>query len=201
MPQERYYELCEKVKDGATLYISYDGGIISGFEELTGLRVVETEKGGFSGKVLICDDKISYSQDGRLELMPITAEILAYDSNHRPIITQNRYGKGIVYFVAFAPEAMSVKRNGAFDSNLKKVYESCFEDTISKQPLKVLNENLYTTYHYASDKVYCVISNYSDEPQKLDFEVNKGYESSGIIDGNTNCEPYGIKIVELNKRI
>ena len=200
MPQERYNELCEKIKSGATLYISYNGGIISGFEELTGLRVIETEKGSFSDKLSICGEEISYIQDSRLELTPITADILAYDSSQRPVITKNHYGKGIVYFVAFAPEGMTVKRNGMFDGNLKKIYETCFENIISKQPLKILNENLYATYHYMSNEMYCVISNYSSEPQRLDYETRQGYETIEFIDSNTDCEPYGIKIIKFVKK-
>ncbi|MDD4295639.1 MAG: hypothetical protein PHC69_01615 [Ruminiclostridium sp.] len=44
MPKRRFVELMKRVAKGAALYISYEGGFVSSFEELTGLRVVTRKK-------------------------------------------------------------------------------------------------------------------------------------------------------------
>ena len=55
-------ELKEKVKAGAILYISYDGGFLSEFEEVTGITVTE-RKGELSSSDEFIDSKILHIND------------------------------------------------------------------------------------------------------------------------------------------
>lgn len=175
MPKDKYISLIAKIKKGAKLFISYNGGILSGFEELTGLSVIETEQGNFCEKTVISGYEIEYSQKRKLLSEPTTAEVLAKDSSGNPVLSRNKLGLGEVYFCAFAPEALSICKNSAFERNMHEIYKLCFNDILSDKPIKTKNDSLFVTEHYKDDELYCVICNYSNEDQSLDVDISPDY--------------------------
>lgn len=175
MNKDKYLALIDKVKCGATLFISYNGGILSGFEKLTGLSVIETEQGNFNGKTVISGCEIEYSQKSKLLLDATTANVLAKDSDGNPVLSCNNLGLGKVYFCAFAPEALSVCKNSAFTQDMHEIYRLCFSDILSNKPMKSKNDLLFVTEHYKNDELYCVISNYSNKDQHIDIDISPEY--------------------------
>ena len=175
MPKDKYISLIDKVKNGATLLVSYNGGILSGFEKLTGLSVIETEQGNFNGKTVISGYELEYTQKSKLSLKPTTAKVLAEDSDGNPVLSCNKLGLGKVYFCTFAPEALSVCKNSAFTQDMHEIYSLCFSDILSNKPIKSKNDLLFVTEHYKNDELYCVISNYSNKDQHIDIDISPEY--------------------------
>lgn len=201
MFKENYVKLLEKVNNGANLYISYDGGILSEFEKLTGLIIEYTEKGQFCGKTEINGKEIKYSQNNRIKIKSANAEVLAVDDKNMPVLTKYKYGHGYVYFSAFSPEALLLERKIPFSGNECEIYKKVFSETIKELPLKSADSNAYITYHYDNDKLYCVVNNYSDTEITLDFEVSPDYKITKIYNDKQNkCAPYEAVIVKLERR-
>ena len=114
-------KLEEKVKKGATLYISYDGGMLGDFEKLTGLL----SKGyiRFSDETVLhlSGAEIPLRRNCRLQLQSIGAEILASDENG-PLLTLNRFGKGKVYFLNAPLESDYAEQFQPEKTNAQAVY-------------------------------------------------------------------------------
>ena len=87
----RRHELLTQVHAGATLYISYDGGFLSQFANVTGLEV--------NGRALRHTDATTFGVNGAsttmtglrgsymLDLKPLHAEVLASEVDGRPLLT------------------------------------------------------------------------------------------------------------------
>lgn len=105
LPHHRWDVLKEKVRNGATLYLSWNQTYITDIEEVFGVRVEEyrprkgaetVDLGGFCVSVKLADETV---------FSPTTAEVLARDGKGVPVLFMNRYGKGKAYLLSFAPEA------------------------------------------------------------------------------------------------
>lgn len=202
MPKEKYIELLNKVSDGASLYISYCGGIISNFKHVTGLEIISSKQGAFSDKTCINGKTISYTQNSKLKLKPIDAQILAYDANGEPVISKNKYGKGYIYFVSFSPEQNLLYKNNVFSNNMFEIYRLIFDEVIRKRPVQCKGKNLFITNHYQNQNLYCVITNYSKEYAPLNLDIGPNYTISRTYNTKSNCiEPYHSAVAALKNHI
>lgn len=125
--RKNWMNLIERVKHGASLYISYNGGFITEFGEVTGVcidnrREIEERIVLESGNEFHCDTKLV-----------ITAEscvVLLRDANGIPFLTKNKLGAGIVYFCR-APVEMncidSVEYKPEIYSEIYKYFLFCEE--------------------------------------------------------------------------
>lgn len=198
MHKDNYLNLKNKVRNGADLYISYDEGIISEFEELTGLRIENTEHGIFKNKIEINSEEIEFVQNSRLDITVVSAKILISDKYDMPIITKNKYGKGNVYFVSFPIESMLLNKTNAFVVGYSQIYKLIFKNIINRRPVISNNKELYITNHYENDILYCVISNYSDVMQNMDLIISNNYKAIEFFNNVENkCKPYESVIIKF----
>ena len=105
LPHHRWDVLKCKVRDGATLYLSWNSTYITDIEEVFGVRVEEFRPRKGHGAVDFGDFKFSVKFLDETVFTPTTAEVLARDGNGVPVLFSNRYGRGRTYLLAFAPEA------------------------------------------------------------------------------------------------
>ena len=98
MTKDKYEQLKGKVREGADLYISLDNAVLSGFEELTGLKVLDSYEFNERGSATVGGKKIEFSRTRNIIAEPTTAVVLARDDKDRPFLTVNEYGKGRVFF-------------------------------------------------------------------------------------------------------
>jgi hypothetical protein len=106
--------LLERVRAGATLYISYGGGQITDFPEIVGAL----SRGFLAGKshtVRIGACEIPYCAKEIL-LSPTTAEVLLENEDKNPVLLKNRYGKGCVYFCNLPAEALAYEAADGFNA-------------------------------------------------------------------------------------
>lgn len=184
MSRESYIELKRRVYNGATLYISNDTGIFSEFEELTGLRVIDSGRYIDSSFIELNGEKIKFNRRLRYSTQPTTAEVIAYDEFGFPGISINKYGNGIVYYVNFPLERMLVDENNAFDTNRYLVYRTLFSKNIESFEAYTENPYIAITRHQYEGGYYCIAINYSQKPQKLDLILNSDYKVSEIYYGS-----------------
>lgn len=165
MDRANYLALQEKVKEGATLYISLDVGVLAGFEGLTGMKI-EDSCAASGGCALDLDGTtIPFSRQREYRLTSAGATVLAYDNNGNPAITAYRYGKGKVYFVNFPLETMLLNRRDCTDGGYYKIYRKLFGEVIRRHPAVTQNPYIGVTIH---GEIICAV-NYSDQPQKTGF--------------------------------
>ena len=197
----RYNLLLKRVYEGATLYISMDNGIIAGFSELVGARVVDSHESGESLSFTLGGEKYSTHVTRYYALENSRADIKATDNYGNPIILENRYGKGRVIYLNFPLEANLVGAHNGFDGNLHKLYENIFADKITSHPIKIAADGVYTTLHIDDDggKIYTVSVNFTAEQRSATIEA-VGYKLTRTIYGNPeSISGYDALVLEFSK--
>ncbi len=193
MPKENYLALLEKVKNGAVLYISTDYSILSGFEALTGNRILDRDSSSFTDKLILNGKEIEYTASGHVYIENITSEQV-----QSPEITKNAYGKGAVYYVNFPAEAMLIGESGGFDRNVSEIYSEIFRDIIESHPIKINNENVALTLHEDGNRIFAVAVNHSETAQSLDFSTELTLVKVHYGDMK-NCSPLDAVIAEFER--
>lgn len=172
MPGELYADLKKRVYAGATLYISNDDGILSGFEKLTGLKMLESSLINKHSILELNGEKIEFYRDTLFKPEAVDAEVIAYDNMGIPAVSKYSYGKGTVYYVNFPLEKMLLNENNAFDTNRYMVYNELFREVRENRSVVCNNPYIAITEHINGDDVYYVAVNHSNKTQKADFILN-----------------------------
>lgn len=184
MLRKYYLELQESVRNGATLYISNEAGILAEFRELTGMKVIDSCN--VNDSIIVKNDnyELAAERTRRVKLEPETAEVLAYDSMGLPAVTVNSYGKGRVYYVNFPLETGAINENNAFDGDRHKVYREAFADKLKSLPVRTENKYIGITRHKCGDGSFiCVAVNYSEKNQRPEFILSSGFEAGEVYYG------------------
>lgn len=202
MPKEIYDALKEKISKGAALFISYDGGMLTEFEELTGLHPIaaQTQFGGCESMELK-NQTITFSRKRKMLLETQGAEVLAYDNSGMPAFTRHQYGQGSVYFLNFPLETMLLEESYAFDSNRHLIYQTMAELQMPDRPLFCPNPKVGLTLHPEGERLYAVVINYSAAGQKPNLKIHPSFQ---IVDcfRNTSEElpPFETAVLLLKKK-
>ena len=187
MPSEQYHALRQAVHDGATLYISNDNGILSEFEALVGMKVVDSCVGG-DGYVVFEDVTLPFTRKRNYRLTPTTATVLASDDRGDPAISVNTYGKGRVIYVNFPLESMLMQESDMEHKGYYRLYQHLFHDVLRAKPVMKANPFIAMTLHPAEDgSLLCAAVNHSAEPQRPEFALHPAYRISETLYGDPLC--------------
>lgn len=198
MCMERYLELLQRIREGATLYISNDNGFLAKFAEIAGVESVnsfETDEDGFAE---LYGEKIEFKRRKRYILKECGAKVLAYDNFNNPAICVNNYGKGKVFYVNFPLEAMLADDSYGFEKNKHLVYKKLFEE---REKIVWSNDtNVSVTRHKDGGKYVCAAVNYGDENSINTVEISKNYTVSNVIYGDIeNIAPHDACVFEIER--
>ncbi len=203
--RRRYMELMARVAEGATLYISYAGGFMSHFEELTGLRVLTRAKrtGVCNARFSALADAPQFSMEGeyRLALESVRAEILGIEMDGNPAFTVAPYGKGQVYFLGFPMEMTLTTIPGAFHASdaqpFWRLYRHIAQPFVQERAVVKHHPMLGVTEHpLDAHRRVVVIINYSPEPVKTTLDLAAGWTVGAVWHGASglDCDPTQAKI-------
>ena len=187
--KKTWTSLLERVREGATLYISFDGGQITDFSEVVGAA----SDGFLVGKdhtIRIGEQTLSY-KGKEILLSAKTAEVLLENEEKNPVLLKNRYGKGCVYFCNFSPETVAFAKPDGFGSlAFHEIYRIAAEEAIQKKPLTAENPNLGISVHPESEDG-CLVSilNYSDKEILPNLKIQSGRKIAEVLYGDPTCIP------------
>jgi len=184
MPRTSLKELINRVENGATALLTYDGGTIAEFEKLTGCY----SKGRIKSDaltVVIDGETLHIARDFGLTLETNTAEVLLADEKGNPAFTCNRLGKGQVLFFNAPLEKFFVSTAGICDgeAGYEKIYAMAFEKSKCKRIVEKQKPNTYITVHPLDEKSYIVVAvnnTTSDIEERFVFD---GYEMDAVYYG------------------
>lgn len=202
MPKENYLELKRRVREGADLYISLDDGILSGFEDLTGLKVLDSYQYAESDVITLDDQEIPISRNFTVITKSVGAEVLATDSHGNPVITVHSYGKGRVFFVAFPLERNLIGEHEGFSGHRHLIYRRLFDRHIASYPLHASGDGVVLTYHPREDGTgIAVILNHSEQPQALSLRLDPGLCIDSVLYGALEVlPPFDACVIQVKPR-
>lgn len=116
--------LKEKVREGATLYLSLDDTFLDELEAVSGLEIDFRE--GASDTVEVKGDGYAFRIPSpvRRRFRALTAKSLATDAEGCGTFFVNTYGKGLVYTLVAPMEKLFYRTSGRFASDAYRVYET-----------------------------------------------------------------------------
>lgn len=186
LPRENYVALQQKVRDGATLYISNHTAFLADFEPLTGLRVLDSGAGG-DGSVTLGKDRIPFRREREFRLAPTTAKVIATDDRGNPAVAVHSLGKGRVIFVNFPLESMLLCENEFTAGNYYQLYRTVFADVLAGKAVTTTNPFIGLTQHPDRDgSIVCAAVNYSDAPQNTEFILQNNAQWVETLYGNSD---------------
>ncbi len=199
MDGESFKQLRRKICEGATLYISSNGGIISEFESLTGMRINDSDTKKENFKIGINEKEIASKYGARRNFLSSVGAHIIAESNGMPVFTEYTYGKGKVYYLDIPLENNLACEEYAFGGDAYALYKHIFRKKIEEKKIYFANRDSSTTYHEDknSGKKYAVTVNYSQNPQTPVFALN-GVKIKKVLYGNENMiPPYDALVLEL----
>lgn len=204
--RRRYMELIEKVAKGATLYISYNGGFVSHFEELTGLRIATREYRYKDMQMLLKIEgqevKLDLDRDFMLSIELVGAETLVTEHSGNPLFTCARYGMGKVYFLGIPLELILIKRAGSFHDidaqDYWRFYRQFSADCMGSRIIRKQDPMIGVTEHrLRNGNSVIVMVNYSPEGRQVCFTSEKSLKIDRVIYGSAPelaCSGYCVSI-------
>lgn len=146
LPKRIYDDLKARVANGAKLYISMCGGMLSEYEELTGLCIEDS-----GGASVVRFEADGVTVEGHVERRLIYRN--AENGLHR-----HAYGKGVVYTADFSPEQHLFDADPE-NSPYYHIYREVFREEIAAYPVQCDDPAVGVVWHPASGA--CHLINYS----------------------------------------
>ncbi len=182
IPKRLLDALIEKVDNGANLLITYNGGYIGKFENVTGLEVLgrnemPTVKKFDGGEIL---------SNYNLELKPTTAKVEIYAEDGSVLLSKNQFGKGNVYFLN-AP--LEYAYTGSFNPENTNLY-TFYKQTIKTKNTLDFNDAKLAVYRYGKTKAMLINFSNKSEFTLSNVKIKKvinGTFNSGVL---TLTKPY-----------
>lgn len=187
--KDRLNELLEKVKNGATLYMSIGKGLFRNIPEMTG--VTFSEKEGFTSfeNIKIGDETISLKADYDYVVESCSAEIIAETESGRPVFFKNKFGKGYIYFSTIPVEKCLLQRKGVLSDDNGPDYSLWYrilkDEITDKKVVDTNSKMLRATEHIIDENSrYAVLINYAAKDITAELTIKDGWEIAKIYRGD-----------------
>ncbi|WP_354040336.1 hypothetical protein [Devosia sp. UYZn731] len=180
VPRRKWLELLERVKSGATLYVSLGDGIVSGFNEATGVVLHTRAKSAGGVSMALSDGTVMVLPGGdELHIEAQSAQILGTrGDNGSPLYWKNQYGLGTIFVVAAPLESQLTTTPRAFGDGSPdywKIYAAVAENAGQSRPVRIVDPNIAVTCHDvgAGRWIICAI-NHSGQSRHISVELDAG---------------------------
>ncbi|NQX58639.1 cellulase family glycosylhydrolase [Paenibacillus qinlingensis] len=191
--KQRWEQLLDKVREGATLYMSSNDGYMLNFAELTGLTVQNRRRRASEAVAYLQGDSgdipLTIPSTFKLDFRNDRAEVLAAEADGNPVLTKATYGKGTVYFCALPVElAMSQQPGVSYNPDqfpYWKMYETISQEARNARVLHVKEPQIGLTEHTADlNTTVAVLINYSPEDREVPLAIKSGWYVEESLYGN-----------------
>lgn len=175
-------QLMERVHQGARLYMSLDGVLLSPFASFSGLRVLTRAHAPQETQVLLGDASIRLRRAYQLRCACTGAEALAYTAGGDIAFARNRFGQGDVYTLLFPLEIQMATQPGIVDSDQAQPAYLFYNAMNMRSAQKVVSTDRPTiglTEHILSETERAVIAiNYEPFEDEVDLQLAGGWTCS-----------------------
>jgi len=189
VPRRKWNDLLERVRQGATLYVSLEDGIVPGFNEATGVELLTRSKPRGPISTVLNDAVLPLWDGDDLIFSSRTAEVLASrQDTGTPAFWRHNLGKGQIFVLISPLEKAVTLRPGAFAPDSAPFWQ--FYATIARalpftRWLDCPSPDLAVTEHTCDDGSRIVIAiNHSEGEKSLSGHLLGGTVLDTIFRGN-----------------
>ena len=174
---ERWEELKAKVREGATLYISWNDTFLDSMEDVAGVEVAFREKRPGAD---VCDFgtfKVEVPYSVKRRFNALTAETLAKNKSGEGVFFRNRYGRGTVYLSIHNFEKSLYAGSGGYEGDAWKIW--AMVRPVSRI-VETRDKNVFVSeHHFADGRVGAILVNNSRMPFEGAVSVREGWSVAG----------------------
>ena len=192
-----YRDLIERVKSGATLYMSVENALLSPFSDVTGLKVITRSRRTEADTVALpTGENLTFDSEYKLDVESVGASTILSASDGTPALSEYSLGKGRVVFCAAPIEARMGSEAGLASGKNARPYYKIYELAGLKSSSKIASSSLPTvcvTEHIVSDtERILVVINYSKKTENVNITLQNGYKLIKTYDihGKTEAQNY-----------
>lgn len=148
IPAHVLRELLARVEDGAILYLSLGNGLLSPFHKYTGLKALCRYQPVHADTVQLQGEDFTFRPDFKINYETDGARILARDDAGRPVMAENRYGKGTIYYLGYPIEDIVANEPGVVSGEGFVPYYKFYKtmEKLYHPDKKVTKDNPFVAY-------------------------------------------------------
>ena len=187
-----WLNLLDRVRAGATLYISQENGFLTHFEEATGLRLLTRERRNGPCRIELTglegSPNLITNLGVRLNLEAVRAHILGREADGNPAFSVCDYGKGKIFFLAVPAEMELIRTPGSFFGPQAlaawQIYRRIFDSVPSQRAVKKNVPHVALTEHPLDDRRRVVVMvNCSPRKTEATFTLAPGWQLEKFLHG------------------
>ena len=185
----RWLELLERVKAGATLYVSLDAdGLLSPFDQIFGVEPQSRSQRTAPVKWEFDHEHFQTTTSTRYQLRPDTATVLAWESDGTPVFMTNKYGEGKIYLLTVPLERYMAETPKLFPDAATlphyKIYQKLASPWITQRLVRSANPIVTVTEHMFNDnEAIAIMVNNQPETIKCLPDINPVWQISRMLHG------------------
>jgi beta-galactosidase len=189
--KDSWYRILDRVKAGATLYLSLDFVYMPTLTSPVGIEIKTNiqRRGALKFHSKIGNDSLNFEtfSERKLNIDPLKCTVLGREADGNPAFILSEYGKGKIYLLTFPLEANLATTTGAFDRGMPswyRIYNLFAKDVISERILNQDDPYIGVTEHSISEaEKVIVLINYNYEESSSDFKLKDGWKISEALYG------------------
>lgn len=179
--KEEWEQLMDRVKKGASLYISSDETLGTYYREICGF---EMELQWAEAETYVYQGSTCSSQKSKV-VRPTTAQVLLRDDTGRPLLLKHRYGKGTVYYCPAAIEQNYAVRSQVAYTKAGALHRAIYEilaDDFCRDNLVHKSHYLtgVTEHAISAEETAVVVVNYDTQDVEETLELLPGHSVSAV---------------------
>jgi len=187
-----WLKLLDKVKQGATLYISLDDAYLPSFTEPLGITISTNIKRRGMLKYLSklpSGDSLNFisTAERKYIIQAQSSRLLATEPDGNPALLESTYGRGKIYLLTFPLELNLAKTTGAFDKGqplYNAIYKQIAASLIHERVITQPNPYVGATEHPLNDKEKVVVLiNYNPDDASVPVTLKDGWHINNSLYG------------------
>lgn len=194
LSRHRWFEIMDRIKEGATLYISLDDAVVSEISKVLGADVISRSKRPEASpisfdKTLFPDVNVTIPAGTiKLEATMTDGRALAQESDGNPVMTELNYGKGRIVAVCAPIERLLCQTPSAFHgknvNSFWKIYKWLFGELPNHKVEKSSTFVLLTEHELEDGNRVLVAVNASPNPICETLKLKADWKPTKALRGN-----------------
>ena len=171
----------ERVKKGATLYMSWQDSLLSPFEEYTGVRSEYLVSVPRTETVEVAGEKVTLTGPTTMKLEMAGAEKLLATESGEPVLVKNKLGEGTVYYLNFPIEKNAGATSGMSETSTYKIYEMLDIRNPERIASKTDSHTGLTEHPLDGESRLLVLINYEAKEKEITVSLKDGYKVDAFL--------------------
>lgn len=170
-------EILEKVEKGASLYISVDDVLLcEPIDDFAGIQLQFRNEMTSPVYSVIDGEKVPFTGRYKCTYAEIGCNVLLRDESGEPVLVENKYGKGTIYFCTYPVEAYVASTPGCCSGknsiSFEKVYALMSKLYNNKKRVFIDNPYVGITEHPEDRGFKAVLVNYTPNKQTVNLKAD-----------------------------